>query len=107
MTVDRYDLIFAYKWYSIHYAPVDEKVQRTLYRLRVRLGPCQKFEDEPPELKEMYGRIVRKREGIQVAIERFARRSKWFEWPGTANVGNARTYLQRLGLLDAVLTYIE
>lgn len=105
MSCDRTTLLFAYAWYVMHWGPTrDRRAERVVNRYRVSLGMCARFETADQDVKEAYGRIVRKNEGLYVGYERLYRRGKVGPWPGTQNLprGDARAWLRSQGLLEAV-----
>lgn len=106
----RTDIAFAWAWYAMLWAPVNR-------RQVARLGPCARLETEDEEVKRAYGSIVRHREGVFVAWERFARRCKKAgrpcpPWPGTRNMlprgsesRTVRGWLESHGLEHAIDLY--
>lgn len=102
--MNRYTLLFAYAWYAQLWGPT--RYAARLHRLGVRLGPCARLERENFDVKEAYGRIVRREHRLYVGFERLYRRHPQIagSWPGTSNMprGDIGAWLRSRGLYDAV-----
>jgi hypothetical protein len=101
--MDRFDILTAYAFYAMLWAPTGYDVR--LRKLGFRLGCGARLETAEAGAKEAYGRLVRRHGALLVGFERLYRRHPEVagSWPGTYNIpgGDVRRYLASRGILEA------
>lgn len=106
--MDRFSVCAAHYWYATLWSGGRQAWQ---YASRLRMigyrpSVLARLEDETPETRQGYGRIVRKHERLYVGFSRLQRRAPDVagQWPGTRNMprGDIRAWLGARGLLAAV-----
>lgn len=108
---DRWTLVEAIYWYADHWHGGQSSYTYALFCRAGRIfrpGPCARFESADPEVRRVYGDLVRKHEGPSVAYERLHRRRPdlFPAWPGARNIRSLRPYhsfVQSLGFDPSIL----
>jgi len=106
--MNRYDVFAAYYMFSVLYNgdSYANTIGRRLARLGYRPSRSEEYlETLSPDVKAIYGALVRRRDGQQVAYFRLHKRAPevFPSWPGSIHVGKPRQYVARLGLNPAAL----
>ncbi len=103
---DRWHVCEAYFWYDVLWGPTSYGAR--LCRIGYNPGVLASLERADPEVKRIYGALVREHNKLFVAFERFKRRSRSaLSWPGTRNMPRGESaWLESVGLLEALSYYM-
>jgi len=105
--VDRHTIMLAYALYDFLWSP--SPYGERIYKLGIRLSDSDsRLETAEPEVKQVYGEIVKRHNRGYIAFERLARKAKGrlgrLVWPGTQNLpqGMPYRYFDTLGITEAI-----